>query len=314
MSEGYSVNKCDLLPGLLVDVYLVKRYHDPMEGLVVLKYSISVVAVALFLHFFTGCSIGVSPEYLQSRAARHIDCASSEISTTLTTPNDGFGNFVWLAQCRGREYRCQQRGGGNGPAIITCQETESSQVRTASVVAADRLALETSCPRDQIRLVEQGEWTRGGETAYRFEACGGTYVCSSGPGGTDCEVAQQAPASAASSPAASQANDSRLSREEVIGVIGSAEAEARACIGDDPPPQVSIRFQVNGDGSAIYLGTEPDAPAEAAGCLRRLIGELRFRATGGEPFTVNSPPLVFHQPASDGVNDGGADSEPDSGP
>lgn len=87
-----------------------------------------------------------------------------------------------------------------------------------------------------------------------------------------------------------------LTPNEVLSVLQSVEAEARACIGLNGPPEVSIRFQVNGDGSAIYLGTEPAAPPEAASCLRRLFHGLRFRATGSPPLQLNSPPLIFEQP------------------
>lgn len=97
-----------------------------------------------------------------------------------------------------------------------------------------------------------------------------------------------------------------VTRQEVLAVISSAEAEARACMGETPPPRVQIWIQINGDGSAIYTGTEPTAPAETAGCLRRLVAGLRFRSAGGEPLTVATPALVFERPV-----EGVAPEEPD---
>ena len=60
-----------------------------------------------------------------------------------------------------------------------------------------------------------------------------------------------------------------------------------------------LRLQVNGDGTALYLGAEPTPSADVARCLRELTGSLRFRATGGEPFTLRSMPYQVREAPQD---------------
>ena len=82
-----------------------------------------------------------------------------------------------------------------------------------------------------------------------------------------------------------------VSRPEALAVLQTAGAEVTACAqSSNPPPALTLRVQVNGDGSAIFLGAEPSPPADVIGCLRGLVGSLRFRATGAPPVVFTTPP------------------------
>jgi hypothetical protein len=54
----------------------------------------------------------------------------------------------------------------------------------------DRLSLETGCELRRIYVEQRARWSRGGERAYRLNACGTSFVCSTAPGrNTDCKQA-----------------------------------------------------------------------------------------------------------------------------
>jgi hypothetical protein len=246
-------------------------------------------AGAAFLAAVAGCT--VPTDYLIRHTAANTDCSSGQVEIVGSPPTSSVGVFSWMARCRNRQFECRQRMIGDR-AVRSCEETPASFARTAVRIAGDRLALETGCERSRIRLVEEADWSRGGERAFRFDACGQPYICTTAPGRTDCEAAASQRSQAPVAP-----SSGALARAEVLGILSSAEAEARACVTNagSPPQSLNIRMQVNGDGSALYMGTTPAAPAEAASCLRQLVSTLRFRATGGAPIAVTSPPLEFSQ-------------------
>jgi hypothetical protein len=117
-------------------------------------------------------------------------CASGEAGITMRS-EDVLGsidicgrNFVCI------DGRCLETAASKA-RVRLLEEAEEERKLMALVV--DRIALETRCPRESVRVVEKAEWTRGTERAFRLEACGKQYVCSTaaglGGGRTDCRAA-----------------------------------------------------------------------------------------------------------------------------
>jgi hypothetical protein len=93
-----------------------------------------------------------------------------------------------------------------------------------------------------------------------------------------------------------------LERSEVLRVLlFQLRPGVRECLAALPSapssPSVAIRMQVNGDGRAVYLGTDPEPSPALAECFRGVVGTLRFRASGAAPITVLSPPYPAGEPA-----------------
>lgn len=54
----------------------------------------------------------------------------------------------------------------------------------------DRLSLETGCDVKRIAIEAKAQWSRSHERAYRLNACGVSYVCTTAPGrSTECKQA-----------------------------------------------------------------------------------------------------------------------------
>ncbi len=95
------------------------------------------------------------------------------------------------------------------------------------------------------------------------------------------------------------AKASRISQEEGHRILKAAEPEMARCIKGAPAP-VRVEIQINGDGSTIYLGSQPTIAVEQSSCLRQLFNTIRFRATGADPFpaklTVHPEPSGQSEP------------------
>ena len=76
-----------------------------------------------------------------------------------------------------------------------------------------------------------------------------------------------------------------ITPQEGYRVLKGAEPEMQLCT-KGIKVKVSVKLQVNGDGSVNYLGTTPTTPVESSACLRRLVSTIRFRSTGADPFTT----------------------------
>jgi hypothetical protein len=79
---------------------------------------------------------------------------------------------------------------------------------------------------------------------------------------------------------------------EAVAVIDAIGSEIAGCVSANrsvAPPSLALRVQVNGDGSAIYMGGEPAPAAALSRCLRELVATLRFRATGAAPTVITTP-------------------------
>jgi len=99
---------------------------------------------------------------------------------------------------------------------------------------------------------------------------------------------------------AANGRPAKISAEEGNRVLKGAAPEARLCSKGLAGP-LKIDLQINGDGSTIYLGAEPEPPVDASACIRKLFGTVRFRATGAPPFTVTytlNPPPPSEEPPS----------------
>jgi hypothetical protein len=148
---------------------------------------ITVAGLALL----TAC---VAPETirqsLQERAAPAIECPSDQIEVGEHTVSGIGTNSVvtsFPATGCGRSYVCEYPSWSK---VARCTETGASQARSTRHLVVDRLALDTGCPPEQIAVVRESAWNRGGEQAYRMTACGKAYVCASAPGQvTSCKAA-----------------------------------------------------------------------------------------------------------------------------
>jgi hypothetical protein len=88
-------------------------------------------------------------------------------------------------------------------SLLSCQESGCSEARTIREIVIDRLALDTDCDKSRVRIVGQSDLKRGSETAYRMEACGSFYICTSSYQRVECkpEAASKEPATPANLPA-----------------------------------------------------------------------------------------------------------------
>ncbi len=106
------------------------------------------------------------------------------------------GNRSWRVDQCDRVFICLLKERDTGD----CEETEESEARLIHRIAKDRLALETGCAVDKISDVGQANYTRGTETAYRMQACGKDYVCTTAAGRTDCKAALAVEGAATATP------------------------------------------------------------------------------------------------------------------
>jgi len=122
-----------------------------------------------------------------------VGCPESSLEVGL----DGWP-YGWTASGCKRAWSCTTPHDNPGaPSQTTCTETQESRAETETDVVVDRLALETGCDRKAVKVVSQAAWSRAGEKAYRLDACGRPYVCTTAPGRTDCKAALAAPPAAA---------------------------------------------------------------------------------------------------------------------
>ena len=148
------------------------------------------LSILFLLSVTLSCSLmsfTVGTDYLLKCSSEKLECSRDEINITYQSMNEGgFGAFDWVAECRSREYRCDQDQTRKG---ITCVETDRSRRKTIRRIVIDRLALETNCNKENVKVIQEGAWSRGSETAYRLIACGSEYICSSSNDVTRCKKA-----------------------------------------------------------------------------------------------------------------------------
>lgn len=170
------------------------------------------VCVAVVVALSSGCfSREAIDRSLQLQTEFEVGCSADRVEIS-----DYRGGMAgshptrWRAVACGREYRCAYYANAehSGMAARTeCEETGRSKQATYQKIVVDRLALETGCPKDQVEIQSQADWSRDTETAFRLSACGKPYVCTTAKGRTDCKAAlasespPAAPAAAAAAPA-----------------------------------------------------------------------------------------------------------------
>ena len=238
-----------------------------------------IISMAAGLSLLTAC--GPSERWLLNRTTPNVRCGTSPLTIGPNARTDGMGNVWWTASCAGRTYSCRQRKVADGIYPNSCEETESSIERTTAKMAIDRVVLETGCNRNKVKIESQSEWSQGGRRAYRVFACGKRFVCSPtrDTAGVDCE-----PATLTKAP--DKRGPTPVSRAEGYRVLKAVEPEMRACL-KQSEAAVKVGFQVNGDGSAIYLGASPTPPVEVTSCLRGLFNTVRFRSTSADPISAH---------------------------
>ena len=113
---------------------------------------------------------------------------------------------AWTAAGCDRIFDCTLLITSGGPFMPTpkCTEREASKEATTRKVVTERLALETGCSAEQIKIVQASAWKAGTEQAYRLDACGSPYLCTSAAGRVDCKAAI-VPAAAPAAPAVAPA-------------------------------------------------------------------------------------------------------------
>lgn len=148
----------------------------------------TVSAIGVLFLFASGCKVPRS--YLIENTAAELGIGASKCTNAvITIPNDGAGNFTWLANCNGRRYECEQKCFGSAGCVVKCEESSQSRKRTTRLVVRDRLSIETGCPKEKVSIIRTSEWKNGTETAYRMTACGKTYVCIHASGRINCKSA-----------------------------------------------------------------------------------------------------------------------------
>jgi serine/threonine-protein kinase len=85
--------------------------------------------------------------------------------------------------------------------------------------------------------------------------------------------------------------DAQLSRQEVASTLGARASFFHVCLRRSPAPVPAMQLQIriSGDGTATYLDGMPPPSAQLARCLRLVVAQTRFRASGGQPINVSYP-------------------------
>lgn len=147
----------------------------------------------LVLFVFVGCTKYGSPHnarIAQTRGSPAWRCASPPLVECPHPDKKCTGwDSRWIAACSadGRVYKCWFPENRRGEEV-DCEETAESYERTITRIAIDRLALETGCAKEKIKILSRTQWTRGMEQAYRMNACGRIFICTSSPRGTNCKL------------------------------------------------------------------------------------------------------------------------------
>ena len=165
--------------GILGHIFLSQRREGIMRG-----------SVFLLLVVFSGCfSAAAMQDKIREKAAPHVGCPASEI-----TMENFYTNYAGFASYKtdgcGRQFACSTES-TTGVSITKCDEFPESKEKTTVAVVVDRLSLETNCPKEKITVVNKTDWSSGSESAYRMDACGTQYVCTTAAGRTDCKQALQ---------------------------------------------------------------------------------------------------------------------------
>lgn len=122
--------------------------------------------------------------------ATQTGCDPTPLDVTTTVPKQRSGTAGFRAVLCGRSFDCVAGVNSRNDVVedeTTCTETAESTRRVDSMIVVKRLELETGCPEAQVRVL--GQFLIGAESAYRLEACGKTYVCTTAAGKTTCKAA-----------------------------------------------------------------------------------------------------------------------------
>jgi len=66
--------------------------------------------------------------------------------------------------------------------------------------------------------------------------------------------------------------------------------EVRRCArGTEPPPEIQLRLQIDGQGRFHLIELTPQPPADVASCVEGAVDQVRVRVTGQTAFTAEFP-------------------------
>lgn len=139
-----------------------------------------ILAWAVVLPVFSSCA----SQMIASRISRDTGCPSAQIVVGKQTSWAG----PLPAKACDRDFFCFIRSAGYS-SWAECEETASSKAAISEKVVAERLSLETGCPKAKVHVAQRSEWSAGGETAFRMVACERPYLCAYGPGRVECKPA-----------------------------------------------------------------------------------------------------------------------------
>lgn len=269
-------------------------------------------------------------------SALQIGCDPSEV--TVGDVRHAMLTSYWTAMCRGQSFLCHWEdessttttvtsrgdvaiGTTRGSSRVVCvhsleQPSVGSDTAGAELLLADlpfserevvrRVSEASSCePRD---IVTRRAPNVGRATAYAVRDCHGAEgTCVVLDDEVSCRVTRSAPAPAEPTP-----GTRGVERPEVLRVLESLQPEVRACAeGSSDGGILLLRLQINGDGTAIFLGTDPPTrDAARSRCLRELVATMRFRATGAPPIELRSNPFRVGGPSDDAAPDAPAEPQP----
>jgi hypothetical protein len=123
-------------------------------------------------------------------ASKKINCSRSQIK--IKCYNNDCANFEtseFKATCGKRVYNCLNKATLDDLSNVQCSETAETRDVTLQKVVIDRVSLESGCSAEKIKIVQRSKWVQGQEQAFRTEACGKPYICTSALGRTKCKLA-----------------------------------------------------------------------------------------------------------------------------
>lgn len=105
------------------------------------------------------------------------------------------------------------------------------------------------------------------------------------------ETATPAPSQPESTARQQQPQSRPLSKQEVRRRLGVVRPRIVRCVkrGGSHVARIVVSLKINGNGTTSYRGTSPHVPPAASSCIRHVIGSVRYRSTGRDPFTVRYP-------------------------
>lgn len=239
----------------------------------------------------TGPSRGVEPDDNGSEPTAHDIAGGTD--ELLKIPRSGFAWWVIIAAClligvmlgvRGA-LRSSEPPGLSVASVAEAPGTESTDV--PNLQREHRSASDAEVPGDSGSDGGSPEWV---EVLPR--RCLATKASRQVP------RAHRTPSDGGSDTYENPVAHKGLSQQEVLTALKALRPYMRVCLtrSNEPISTLRIRLQITGAGSASYIGASPHPPSDVTFCLKRVMEQARFAATGADPITVVYP---LHVPGLD---------------